>query len=220
MMRRILTDWARRGGGYVIEDDYDSEFRYDKEPVGALQGLAPEQVFLLGTASKALAPAVRLGTVARTSPAQELRTRRSKRPRTASRLPRSIDRRGLAEFVLTTMEGAVMQANADFAPQSAAATVYKVLESAVANAEGTDAAGFDPTRRATELATVNTVSQQLAGKLDRSGFNVLSRRARLTTISLNNNIRLSSRARSTRTEIAPLAPVGFLSSASPARFAL
>ncbi len=61
--RHALTDWARRGGGYVIEDDYDSEFRYDKEPVGALQGLAPDQVFLLGTASKALAPAVRLGWV-------------------------------------------------------------------------------------------------------------------------------------------------------------
>jgi GntR family transcriptional regulator / MocR family aminotransferase len=61
--RHALTEWARRGGGYVIEDDYDSEFRYDKEPVGALQGLAPDQVFLLGTASKALAPAVRLGWV-------------------------------------------------------------------------------------------------------------------------------------------------------------
>jgi GntR family transcriptional regulator/MocR family aminotransferase len=61
--RHALTDWARRIGGYVIEDDYDSEFRYDKEPVGALQGLAPDRVFLLGTASKALAPAVRLGWV-------------------------------------------------------------------------------------------------------------------------------------------------------------
>jgi GntR family transcriptional regulator/MocR family aminotransferase len=60
--RHALTDWARRGG-YVIEDDYDSEFRYDKEPVGALQGLAPDRIFLLGTASKALAPAVRLGWV-------------------------------------------------------------------------------------------------------------------------------------------------------------
>jgi GntR family transcriptional regulator / MocR family aminotransferase len=60
--RHALTDWARRGG-YVIEDDYDSEFRYDKEPVGVLQGLAPHQVFLLGTTSKALAPAVRLGWV-------------------------------------------------------------------------------------------------------------------------------------------------------------
>jgi GntR family transcriptional regulator/MocR family aminotransferase len=66
--RHALTGWARRGGGYVIEDDYDSEFRYDKEPVGALQGLAPDQVFLLGTASKALAPAVRLGWVHAPSP--------------------------------------------------------------------------------------------------------------------------------------------------------
>ena len=66
--RHALTDWALRGGGYVIEDDYDSEFRYDSEPVGALQGLAPERVFLLGTASKALAPAVRLGWVHAPSP--------------------------------------------------------------------------------------------------------------------------------------------------------
>ena len=61
--RHALTEWARHGGGYVIEDDYDSEFRYDRDPVGALQGLAPDQVFLLGTASKALAPAIRLGWV-------------------------------------------------------------------------------------------------------------------------------------------------------------
>jgi GntR family transcriptional regulator/MocR family aminotransferase len=61
--RHALVDWARRAGGYVIEDDYDSEFRYDCDPVGALQGLAPDQVFLVGTASKALAPAVRLGWV-------------------------------------------------------------------------------------------------------------------------------------------------------------
>ncbi len=61
--RQALIDWARRGGGYVIEDDYDSEFRYDSESVGALQGLAPDHVFPLGTTSKALAPAVRLGWV-------------------------------------------------------------------------------------------------------------------------------------------------------------
>jgi GntR family transcriptional regulator/MocR family aminotransferase len=61
--RHALADWARRSGGFIIEDDYDSEFRYDKEPVGALQGLAPDRVFLIGTASKSLAPAVRLGWV-------------------------------------------------------------------------------------------------------------------------------------------------------------
>jgi GntR family transcriptional regulator / MocR family aminotransferase len=59
--RHALLDWAARTDGYVIEDDYDSEFRYDREPVGVLQGLAPERVFLLGTVSKSLAPTVRLG---------------------------------------------------------------------------------------------------------------------------------------------------------------
>ena len=55
--RRALLAWP----GLVIEDDYDAEFRYDREPVRALQGLAPERVGYLGTASKSLAPALRLG---------------------------------------------------------------------------------------------------------------------------------------------------------------
>ena len=56
-----LTDWARARGGLIVEDDYDGEFRYDRQPVGALQGMAPEQVVYLGTASKTLGPALRLG---------------------------------------------------------------------------------------------------------------------------------------------------------------
>ena len=53
----------RRGprGTVVIEDDYDGEFRYDRQPAGALQGLDPEHVVYAGTASKTLAPALRLG---------------------------------------------------------------------------------------------------------------------------------------------------------------
>ena len=47
----------------IIEDDYDSEFRYDREPVGVLQGLAPDRVLTIGTVSKALVPAIRLGWV-------------------------------------------------------------------------------------------------------------------------------------------------------------
>ena len=61
--RHALVEWARRNDGFIVEDDYDSEFRYDREPVGVLQGLAPDRVFTIGTASKALAPAVRLGWV-------------------------------------------------------------------------------------------------------------------------------------------------------------
>ncbi|MDQ0992604.1 PLP-dependent aminotransferase family protein [Streptomyces sp. V3I7] len=59
--RAAAVDWARRTGGFVLEDDYDGEFRYDRrQPVGALQGLAPEHVVYLGTASKSLAPGLRL----------------------------------------------------------------------------------------------------------------------------------------------------------------
>src|SRR5262249_48441952 len=58
--RRELLGWARSRGALVIEDDYDAEFRYDREPVRALQGLDPGCVVYLGTASKTLAPALRL----------------------------------------------------------------------------------------------------------------------------------------------------------------
>jgi GntR family transcriptional regulator / MocR family aminotransferase len=61
--RHALVDWARRNDAYIVEDDYDSEFRYDREPVGVLQGLAPDRVITIGTASKSLAPAVRLGWI-------------------------------------------------------------------------------------------------------------------------------------------------------------
>jgi GntR family transcriptional regulator / MocR family aminotransferase len=59
--RRQLLQWARRHRALVIEDDYDAEFRYDREPVRALQGLDPDSVAYLGTTSKTLAPALRLG---------------------------------------------------------------------------------------------------------------------------------------------------------------
>ncbi|MEE1752481.1 MocR-like pyridoxine biosynthesis transcription factor PdxR [Streptomyces sp. SP18CS02] len=59
--RAAVVDWARSGDGLVLEDDYDGEFRYDRQPVGALQGLAPDRVLYLGSASKSLSPALRLG---------------------------------------------------------------------------------------------------------------------------------------------------------------
>lgn len=59
--RHAVIAWAAARGATIIEDDYDAEFRYDREPVGAVQGLAPERVVLLGSVSKSLAPALRLG---------------------------------------------------------------------------------------------------------------------------------------------------------------
>ncbi|MFD7689900.1 PLP-dependent aminotransferase family protein [Streptomyces sp. NPDC059781] len=59
--RAAVVDWARRTGGLILEDDYDGEFRYDRQAVGALQNLDPDHVAYLGTASKSLAPGLRLG---------------------------------------------------------------------------------------------------------------------------------------------------------------
>ncbi|MFJ8186054.1 PLP-dependent aminotransferase family protein [Streptomyces sp. NPDC096105] len=59
--RAAVVEWARRTGGLILEDDYDGEFRYDRQPVGALQDLDPGRVVYLGTASKSLAPGLRLG---------------------------------------------------------------------------------------------------------------------------------------------------------------
>jgi len=58
--RAAAVGWARRTGGLIVEDDYDGEFRYDRQPVGALQGLDPDRVVYLGTASKSLATGLRL----------------------------------------------------------------------------------------------------------------------------------------------------------------
>jgi GntR family transcriptional regulator / MocR family aminotransferase len=61
--RLALLDWAARRNAAIIEDDYDAEFRYDKNPVGVIQGLAPDRVVALGTVSKSLAPVLRLGWI-------------------------------------------------------------------------------------------------------------------------------------------------------------
>jgi GntR family transcriptional regulator / MocR family aminotransferase len=59
--RMALLDWLRRRNAFAIEDDYDAEYRYDRAPVGSLQAMDPERVVYAGTASKTLAPAMRLG---------------------------------------------------------------------------------------------------------------------------------------------------------------
>jgi GntR family transcriptional regulator/MocR family aminotransferase len=61
--RARLLAWAERTDALVVEDDFDSEYRYDRPPVGSLQGLMPERVVYCGTASKTLAPTLRLGWI-------------------------------------------------------------------------------------------------------------------------------------------------------------
>jgi GntR family transcriptional regulator/MocR family aminotransferase len=62
--RRDLVAWARDGDRFILEDDYDAEFRYDGVAVRALQGLEPDRVVYVGTASKTLAPGLRIGWIA------------------------------------------------------------------------------------------------------------------------------------------------------------
>ena len=59
--RAALIEWAQDGERLIVEDDYDAEYRYDRVAVGALQGLASERVLYIGSASKRLAPGMRLG---------------------------------------------------------------------------------------------------------------------------------------------------------------
>jgi GntR family transcriptional regulator/MocR family aminotransferase len=59
--RAAVLRWAARRGALIMEDDYDAEYRYDRTPVGAIQGLAPDRVVYAGTVSKTLAPGLRLG---------------------------------------------------------------------------------------------------------------------------------------------------------------
>jgi GntR family transcriptional regulator/MocR family aminotransferase len=61
--RAEFIRWAQRTGGWILEDDYDGEFRYDRASVGALQGLDPDHVVYFGTASKSVAPALRIGWI-------------------------------------------------------------------------------------------------------------------------------------------------------------
>jgi GntR family transcriptional regulator/MocR family aminotransferase len=59
--RAAVLGWAADRGALVVEDDYDAEYRYDRTPIGSMQGLAPDLVVYMGTVSKTLAPGLRLG---------------------------------------------------------------------------------------------------------------------------------------------------------------
>ena len=59
--RAELVQWAQENNSWIIEDDYDSEYHYRSRPLASLQGLAPHQVIYIGSFSKVLFPALRLG---------------------------------------------------------------------------------------------------------------------------------------------------------------
>jgi GntR family transcriptional regulator/MocR family aminotransferase len=62
--RQLVSTWANTTGAYIIEDDYDGEFRFDRQPIAALQRSAPHQIVYAGTTSKSLDPGLRLSWLA------------------------------------------------------------------------------------------------------------------------------------------------------------
>ena len=94
--RLALLGWAQNVNGMVIEDDYDSEFRYDKQSVGSLQGLAADRVVSVGSVSKSLAPAIRLGWVLAPS---HLRDQIAEGKRRSDRGSPTLDQLALAQLI-------------------------------------------------------------------------------------------------------------------------
>lgn len=94
--RTALIEWARRSGALVVEDDYDAEYRYDRHPVGALQGLDPERVVYGGSTSKTLAPAVRLGWLVLPRPLCQAVAERQRR---RGAMPAALHQLALADLI-------------------------------------------------------------------------------------------------------------------------
>ncbi len=95
--RLVLLEWARYNDGLILEDDYDAEFRYDRRPVGSLQGIDPARVVLFGSLSKTLSPAVGIGWVV--TPARWTEAIRSVESRLTA--PSVVDQITLARFIET-----------------------------------------------------------------------------------------------------------------------
>lgn len=94
--RARLIEWAREQDAWIIEDDYDGEFRYDRRPVGAMQGLDPERVIYGGTASKSLAPGLGIAWIVVPTALLDpvLETKRLRRDAVST-----IEQAALAEFI-------------------------------------------------------------------------------------------------------------------------
>jgi GntR family transcriptional regulator/MocR family aminotransferase len=94
--RRALVSWARERGTLIVEDDYDVEYRFDRQPLSALQGMAPDHVAFVGTASKTLAPALRLGWLV---PPPQLADEVEHELLVTGLTPSTIDQMALATFI-------------------------------------------------------------------------------------------------------------------------
>ena len=116
--RQALTAWARKTGAVVVEDDYDSEFRYDVGPLPALYSMDPEVIVYLGTASKALTPAVGAGWLV-ASPALVERIALL-RPDLGERVPEPVQHALLALLTSGDLERHIRRMRLEYARRRAA----------------------------------------------------------------------------------------------------
>jgi GntR family transcriptional regulator/MocR family aminotransferase len=116
--RQALTVWARQAGAVVVEDDYDSEFRYDVGPLPALYSMDPEVIVYLGTASKALTPAFGAGWLV-AGPALVERIAQL-RPNLGERVPEPVQHALLALLTSGDMERHIRRMRLEYARRRAA----------------------------------------------------------------------------------------------------
>ena len=116
--RQALTAWARATGALVVEDDYDSEFRYDVGPLPALHSMDPDVIVYLGTASKVLATAFGAGWLVAPPPLVERLA--ASRTLTGVRIPEPVQHAILALLRSGDLERHVRKMRLEYARRRAA----------------------------------------------------------------------------------------------------
>lgn len=172
--RALLLSWAERRDGLIIEDDYDAEFRYDRRPVGAVQGAGRSAVALVGSATKTLAPALGIGWMA-TPPAWTPRVRAAI---VRSSGPPVLEQLAFAEFVRSgsydrhlrvariryrARRDAIVSALAEHLPGSRVLGVAAGLHLLVRLPQGTDAAAVVSQAAAAGVRVANLDTYRFRG---------------------------------------------------------
>jgi GntR family transcriptional regulator/MocR family aminotransferase len=141
--RQALVAWARTTGALVVEDDYDSEFRYDVGPLPALHSMAPDAIVYLGTASKVLATAFGAGWLV--APPDLVDELAALRLRFASRIPEPVQRAVLALLRSGDMERHIRRMRLEYARRRAALVDgLSARNSGPASSNGSGRQGAEP----------------------------------------------------------------------------
>ena len=207
--RAGLLEWLRRNDAIAVEDDYDAEYRYDRAPVGALQALDPDRIVYAGTASKTLAPALRLGwlvvpprLLARVSEAQRMADNGG--PRIEQHAFAEFLRRGEMDRHLRRMRSryrarrdALVEALGKWLPEAGICGIAAGLHAVIELPEGHDESAIrdEAARRGIALSTMSSYQMTTRGGPPR----LLLGYARYTEDAIHAGVReLAAAIRATR----------------------